>query len=129
MPSSGNDERDVQWGPPAAFQFAYCTEAIRNAPGMDTAAFLVKLRKRSTSVHKSSDPLADAAAILARISTAAEGQALRRVIEALANMEGRFRESDVYLFSAGTLALVVALIDARMVGLYRQQEWQRVIAG
>jgi hypothetical protein len=44
----------------------------------------------------------------------AEGQALRRVAEALVSATGQFRDSDVWLFSAESTALVAALIEARL---------------
>ena len=53
-----------------------------------------------------------------------EGQALRRVIETLETGAGDFAESDVWLFSAETLALVDALVDARLEGLYPDGDWR-----
>ena len=50
-----------------------------------------------------------------------EGQALRRVVETLATGAGDFDESEVWLFSAETLALVSALVEARMEGRYSDE--------
>jgi hypothetical protein len=36
---------------------------------------------------------------------------------------GEFAESEVWLFSAETLALVAALVEARIEGLYPELEW------
>ena len=50
--------------------------------------------------------------------------ALRKVIETLATGTGDFAESEAWLFSSETLALVDALIDARLQGRYPDMEWQ-----
>ena len=92
---------------------------------MDAAAFLVALRKRAPAAEAPHDPLADARRLLAQDAETAERRALRRVIQALANSNGTFAETDVWLFSAETLGLVSALIDARLNGRYPEGEWQR----
>jgi hypothetical protein len=92
---------------------------------MDAAAFLVALRKRAPAAEAPHDPLADARRLLAQDAETAERRALRRVIQALANSNGTFAETDVWLFSAETLGLVSALIDARLNGRYQEEEWQR----
>jgi hypothetical protein len=43
----------------------------------------------------------------------------------LAAGNGEFAESEVWLFSAETLALVAALVEARIEGLYPEMEWWR----
>jgi hypothetical protein len=50
--------------------------------------------------------------------------ALRKVIETLATGTGDFAESEAWLFSSETLALVDALIDARLQRRYPDMEWQ-----
>jgi hypothetical protein len=73
------------------------------------------------------DPLAKAMELLAQISPTAEGQALRRLLRTLTTKDSTFGESDAYLFSAPALSFIAALIDARIAGTYKQEEWQRAL--
>ncbi len=91
---------------------------------MNAAAFLVELRRRTRAVSPARDPLAEAHRFLDTRGETGEGQALRRVIETLATGAGDFADSDVWLFSAETLALVSALVEARMEGRYSDEEWR-----
>lgn len=54
------------------------------------------------------------------------GQDLRRVIDTLISGTGEFAESDVWLFSADTLGLVDALVEARIGSIppYTEAEWR-----
>jgi hypothetical protein len=92
---------------------------------MNAAAFLVALRRRARITSPSSDPLAEARRFLDEFGETAEGQALRRVIDTLASGNGEFAESEVWLFSAETLALVAALVEVRIEGRYPVAEWRR----
>lgn len=49
---------------------------------------------------------------------------LRRIIAALATGGAEFSKSDVYAFDQQHLALVGALIEARLLGGYSEDEWQ-----
>ena len=80
---------------------------------MDAAAFLVALRRRGCATSPARDPLAEARRFLDAHGETGEGQALRRVMDTLASGNGEFAESEVWLFSAETLALVAALVEAR----------------
>lgn len=90
---------------------------------MDAAAFFASVRRRTafTSTHR--DPLAAARQYINHHGDTAEVQALRKVIKALAAKEGEFAESEVWLFGIETIALVAALVDARMEGRYTEIEW------
>ncbi len=90
---------------------------------MNAAAFLVALRRRARAVSPVRDPLAEARRFLDARGETGEGQALRRVIETLATGAGDFSESEVWLFSAETLALVDALVEARLQGRYPETNW------
>ena len=92
---------------------------------MNAAAFLVELRRRDPAVSPIRDPLAEARRFLDAHGETGEGQALRRVVETLATGSGDFAESDVWLFSGETLALVSALVEARMEGRYMEGEWRQ----
>jgi len=50
---------------------------------------------------------------LEEVGETGEGQALRKVIKALATTGGEFSELDVWLFSAEMLPLVATLVEAR----------------
>ncbi len=91
---------------------------------MNAAAFLVALRRRARYVSTVRDPLAEARRFLDAHGETGEGRALRKVVETLATGTGDFNESEVWLFSAETLALVSALVEARMEGLYPDGEWR-----
>lgn len=90
---------------------------------MKAAAFLLALRDRACAVSSSSDPLADARRFLEARGDTAEGQALRKVIITLASGNGEFAESEAWLFSSETLALVAALVEARIEGSYPELDW------
>ncbi len=90
---------------------------------MNAAAFLVALRRRARAVSPARDPLAEARRFLDAHGETAEGQALLRVIDTLSTCAGDFSESDVWLFSSETLALVSALVEARMEGRYSDEDW------
>jgi hypothetical protein len=92
---------------------------------MNAAAFLVALRRGARAVSPVPDPLAAARCFLDAHGETGEGQALHKVIETLATGAGDFAESDVWLFSAETLALVSALVEARMEGRYAEGEWRQ----
>ncbi len=96
---------------------------------MNAAAFLVALRRRARAVALVRDPLAEARRFLDTHGETGEGQALRRVIETLATGAGDFDESEVWLFSAETLTLVDALVEARLEGLYPDGDWRRIKDG
>ncbi len=91
---------------------------------MNAAAFLVALRRRARAVSPVRDPLAEARRFLEVRGETGEGRALCKVIETLATRTGDFSESEVWLFSAETLALVSALVEARMQGLYPDEDWR-----
>ena len=88
---------------------------------MNAAAFLVALRRRARAGYPVRDPLAEARRFLDAHGKTGEGQALSRVIETLASGGVDFDESELWLFSAETLALVDALIEARLEGRYPGQ--------
>ncbi len=91
---------------------------------MKAAAFLLALRRRTPAISPSRDPLADARRFVHEHGETGEGRALRRIINLLATGEGEFSEADIWHFSAATLALVVALVDARITGIpYSEAEW------
>ncbi len=93
---------------------------------MNAAAFLIALRRRATKPCATRDPLGAARRFLAEHGDTGEGQALRRVIATLISGSGEFAESDVWLFSAETLGLVDALVEARMEGvLYTEEDWRQ----
>ena len=92
---------------------------------MDAAAFLLALNRRARVPSPTRDPLAEAWRFLDVHGETGEGQALRRVMDTLASGNGEFAESEVWLFSAETLALIAALVEARMKGLYSELEWWR----
>ena len=91
---------------------------------MNGATFLLALRHRTRTVSPVRDPLAEARRFLDAHGETGEGQELRRVIETLTTGAGDFAESAVWLFSAETLALVSALVEARMEGLYPEGGWR-----
>ena len=92
---------------------------------MNAAAFLLTLRRRARAVSPDRDPLAEARRFLDARGETGEGRAFRRVIEILATGAGDFAESDVWLFSADTLALMAALVEARLQGRYPDGDWRR----
>jgi hypothetical protein len=83
---------------------------------MNAAAFLVALRRRARYASTVRDPLAEARRFLDAHGETGEGEALRKATETLANGVGEFAESDVWLFSAETRALIDALAEARLQG-------------
>ena len=90
---------------------------------MNAAAFLVPLRRRARYVSPVRDPLAEAHRFLDTHGETGEGRALRKVLETLATGAGNVDEAEVWLFSTETLALISALVDARLQGLYPEGDW------
>lgn len=90
---------------------------------VDLAAFIAAIgsRSRFTSTHR--DPLIAAWCYLDANGEAAEAQALRRVIRALAATDGDFAEADLWLFSTDTLTLIDALVETRIQGRYPDVDW------
>lgn len=85
---------------------------------MKAAAFLLALKRRTRLVSNARDPLAEARRFVDAHGQTAEGQAFHRVMETLATHHGEFAESEVWLFSAETIALAAALVEARIEGVY-----------
>ena len=81
------------------------------------AAFLLALRRRTHAISTHPDPLAGAWRFIEETADTGEGRALRKGIRTLATTGGEFSESEVWLFSAETLPLVAALVEARERGL------------
>ncbi len=93
---------------------------------MKAAAFLLALSRRAPTVSPSRDSLADARRFILAHGETGEGRALRRIINLLATDEGAFSEADIWHFSAETLPLVAALVEARIAGIpYSEAEWSR----
>jgi len=90
---------------------------------MDLAAFIAAAgrRTRFSSTHR--DPMIAAWFFLGRYGETAEGQALRKVLRALAATRGDFAESELALFSTETLTLITALAEARYQGRYPEADW------
>ncbi len=102
--------------------FLFCRRSRHNLQ-MDLPAFIAAAgrRTRFTSTHR--DPLKAALNFLDEHGETSEGQALRKMLKALAVMHGEFAESELILFSTETLTLVKALADARMEGRYAEADW------
>jgi tellurite resistance protein len=91
---------------------------------MEIAGFLLALKRRLT-IDEPGDPIAAARVFLTVHGDTAEAEALRRVIVAVATGCGDFHESEQWLFSQRTTAIAAALVDARLDGVYTEEEWQR----
>lgn len=94
---------------------------------MEAVTFLIALQHRTRFVSNARDPLAEVRQFLTDHGETAEGQALRRVLDALISGTGEFDESEAWLFSAHTLALIGALGEARSGGgpIYTEEDWRR----
>ena len=90
------------------------------------AEFLLAIRRAAGEPLDVQDPLAVAEAFLAVSGTTAEGQLLRRLIDAIAFDWGSFTENDIWLLSRETRQLVSALLQAKLAGQYSPLEWARI---
>ena len=87
--------------------------------------FLEALRRivparAAVPIHKPLD------AVLKQIEQApafAQSRLLTRVLVALTSQQGEFRRAEVAAFDSKTLALVIALMDARAAGTTTTEEW------
>jgi hypothetical protein len=95
---------------------------------MDSATFFAEVKRRASRACLAPDPLAEAGRFLEASGLTAEGQMVRKSVEALAGNAGEFGDSDVHKLGADALALVGALVDARAKKRYRDAEWQAVAA-
>jgi len=92
-------------------------------PSLNLAAFIAAVKGRTRFTSTARDPLEAARHFIDQHGETAEGQALRRVIRALAATSGDLPESDLWLFSTDTLTLIDALVDARIKGRYPDTDW------
>jgi hypothetical protein len=95
---------------------------------MKSTAFLIEVKRRATRLCSSNDPLAEARRLLQTSGLTAEGQMLRKVVDALGADQGEFGESDVHRLGADMLALVSALADARATRRYSDADWLKAAA-
>ena len=90
---------------------------------MNAAAFLVAVRRCAHGAPPVPDPLSATRRFLSASGGTAEGRALHKVIETLATGAGECDESEMWLFSAETLELVAALVEALLQSLYQDKDW------
>ena len=90
---------------------------------MRTEAFLARLQFRTNAPYGGRDPLSEARQFLADKGETSEGQALQKVIAALASDSAEFSETDVWSFSLQMCPLVSALVSARLEGGYPAEQW------
>ncbi len=91
---------------------------------MSAAGFLLEISRRSRGVSPSRDVLADVRRFLELRGETAEGQLVRKVLSTLITTEGNFVDSEIWLLSAESCALLAALADARTEGRYSEDEWR-----
>ncbi len=96
---------------------------------MDSASFFAEVKRRASRTCLATDPLAEAGRFLDASGLTAEGQMVRKAVGALGGNSGEFGDSDVHKLGADALALVAALVDARVKKRYRDSEWLAVAAG
>jgi hypothetical protein len=94
-----------------------------SSPTMNAAAFLLLVRQRANQTAPSKNPLEDARRLIERSPDTLQGQMLCKIVATLATGEAEFSDSDVYAFDQEHLALVGALIEARLLGGYTEDEW------
>jgi len=91
---------------------------------MNAAAFLLLVRQRAHQPVPSKNPLDEARRLIRQSGDSLQGRMLCKIIAALATGTAEFSESDVYAFDQQHLALVGALIEARLLGGYSEDEWR-----
>lgn len=92
---------------------------------MDAAAFFLTIKNRAPRTEPATDPLKEAQKFIDDFGATGEGQALRRVVEALWTGSGEFEDSEISSFSAKSLSLISALVVARTEGRYSEWKWHR----
>lgn len=91
---------------------------------MNPAAFLLLVRQQYPLAAPAKDPLLEARRLIERSPDALQGRMLSRITAALATGEAEFAESDVFAFDQEHLALVSALIEARLMRGSSADEWK-----
>jgi hypothetical protein len=95
---------------------------------MNLADFMADVKRRVTRPCAAPDPLAEARRFLESRGLTAEGQMVRKSVEALGGAERDFGEADVHRLGAIALGLVAALADAQDRKRYAPGDW-RSLAG
>ncbi len=95
---------------------------------MNAAAFLLALRQRTIAPSSALDPLEETQRFLVAHGDTAEGQALRKVLGTIADGDGDYPEAELWLFGSETLALIAALVEARIAGRYSAAEWRNAFS-
>lgn len=92
---------------------------------MHAGGFFVRLKRKARGETIYDDPLKEAQQFIDQHGKTGQGDALRRVVEALWRENGEFSESDIAFFSSPLLDLISQLIDARITGRYPEWQWER----
>jgi hypothetical protein len=92
---------------------------------MDAATFIRQVCKQAGEPLDVRDPLAAAELFLVHAGETAEGELLRRCIDAVAFEWGTFNDNEIWLLSQEIRKLIAALFHARIVGQYLPIEWAR----
>jgi hypothetical protein len=93
------------------------------AGAMNAADFMAEVKRRVTRPCAAPDPLVEARRFLETSGLTAEGQMVRKSVEALGGAERDFGEADVHRLGAITLGLVSALAEAQGRRRYASADW------
>lgn len=103
------------------------TSAAAGTEFLSAVRFQEELR-RIARYHKSppiGDPLDAAVRRITQNPAFTQSRLLARVLTALIYREGEFRRAELATFDSGTLAMVIALMDAHAAGISPREEWIR----
>ena len=103
------------------------TRAATGTEFLSAVGFQEELR-RIARYHKSppiGDPLDAAVRRITQNPAFTQSRLLARVLTALIYREGEFRRAELATFDSGTLAMVIALMDAHAAGTFPREDWIR----
>ena len=73
------------------------------------------------------DPLGVAVRKIEQNPAFTQSRLITRILVALTYQEGEFRRAELAAFDSGTLAMVIALMDAHAAGTSTREEWMRAV--
>jgi hypothetical protein len=92
---------------------------------MNAAAFFINVRQRAPWTPPITDPLGEAQRFIESYGHTGEGKVVLAAVHALWKRDGEFADSDICSLGHHSLALVSALVDARVKGRYPDVKWHR----
>lgn len=96
---------------------------------LSCGAFQAELRRiaRFWPGSSAGNPLNDVVKRIEANPAFTQSRLLTRVLTALTHQRGEFRRAEIAVFNAGTLVMIIALIDAYEAGTSTREQWLNAV--